>query len=292
MDPYPVSRPVPGTRHPVSTGNGSTSPRGTPHQLRLTRYPRYSNQGNARVLPAVESHVLESLRILRQDDDLLFVNKPPGIVVQRGWDPDEPVLFEQAEAWARERGAQAYLLQRLDRGTSGVLFFSLSSAVNRALTRQFERREISKRYLALVHGRIVDPMDLDGPITRIGPISFGVRPEGKAARTLVTPLLTGDRATLVAVTLMSGRTHQIRVHLAHAGHPLIGDWLYGERDDVRPMLHSWSLAMHHPRTRESLDIRASIEADMVTAARNWGVPVPEDEASWLETAHRGDKELP
>lgn len=232
--------------------------------------------------------VTDLLRILRTDDDLLFVNKPPGIVVQRGWDPDEPVLFELADAWARERGSQAFLLQRLDRGTSGVLFFSLSSGVNRALTRQFERREISKKYVALVRGRLEQTLDLEGPIARVGPISFGVRPEGKAARTLVEPLLVGDRATLVAVRLMSGRTHQIRVHLSHAGHPLVGDWLYGERDDVRPMLHSWALSMQHPRTREQLEIQAAIEGDMLASARNWGVPVPEEQSFAMNSTLSGD----
>lgn len=218
----------------------------------------------------------ELLRILHESDDLLFVDKPPGIVVQRGWDADEPVLYELADGWARERGRQAFLLQRLDRGTSGVLFFSLSAELNRALTRQFERREIRKQYVALVRGRIEGRLELDGPIARVGPISFGVREHGKAARTIVEPIAWSDRASFVSVRLMSGRTHQIRVHLSHAGHPLVGDWLYGERDADRPMLHSWRLAMRHPRTREMLDIVAPLPADMRGTAREWGMDLPSD----------------
>lgn len=216
------------------------------------------------------------LAVLRSDDVMLFVDKPPGIVVQRGWDADEPVLFERAQKWAEARGQSVYLLQRLDRGTTGVLFFSLDASANRLLTRQFERREIEKVYLALVHGEIEEPFEIDAPIARIGPISFGVREGGKPSRTSVTPLARGPRVTLVRVRLHSGRTHQIRVHLAHAGHALVGDWLYGERDATRPMLHSHSITMPHPRTRETIRVVAPIPRDMADACTERGITLPSD----------------
>ena len=213
----------------------------------------------------------ELLKVLHADDDLLFVDKPAGIVVQRGWDPVEPALFEIASEWARERGRTAHLLQRLDRGTTGAMFFSLSAEMNVRITRGFERREIRKSYLALVRGRIGEPMDIDAPIARIGAIKFGVRPEGRVSRTIVTPLVQGPSTTLVSLSLLSGRTHQIRVHMAHAGFPLAGDWLYGERDADRPMLHSWRLDMPHPRTRAALAIEAPIPADFLREAEDSGL---------------------
>src|SRR6266446_2265617 len=115
--------------------------------------------------------------ILYEDDALLFVNKPAGIVVQRGYDAEEPVLLEQAADYA----GHLFLMQRLDRG--------------------------------------------------------------KRAVTIVTPLRATPLGSLVAIDLMTGRTHQIRVHLAAIGHPLAGDWLYGQRNEVRPMLHARELSM-------------------------------------------------
>src|SRR5581483_699166 len=182
------------------------------------------------------------LDVLYEDESLLFVNKPPGIVVQRGYDPDEPVLLEQAIAHA----GHLFLHQRLDRGTSGVIFFSKSAAINANLTRQFESKRIRKTYLALCEGELGEPQTVDAPIARIGPISFGVGAHGKRALTTLVPLRATPSGSLVAVQLQTGRTHQIRVHLAAIGHPIVGDWLYGERNAPRPMLHAAELAMTHP----------------------------------------------
>src|SRR5688572_2625496 len=108
------------------------------------------------------------LEILYEDASLLFVNKPPDIVVQRAHDPDEPVLFEIAERHA----SPLFLMQRLDRGTSGVMFFSKQDRVNRALTRFFEQRRIHKRYLALCEGQIAETQTIDAPLVRVGAIKF------------------------------------------------------------------------------------------------------------------------
>lgn len=201
----------------------------------------------------------------------MFVDKPAGIVVQRGWDPEEPVLYEIASEWAAARGRTAHLLQRLDRGTTGVMFFSLATEMNVRITRAFERREIRKSYVALVGGELSETLEIDAPIGRIGAIKFGVREEGKAARTIATPIAAGRGATLVSLALMSGRTHQIRVHMAHAGFPLVGDWLYGDRDAARPMLHSRRLEMYHPRTREPLVIEAPLPEDLRLEAERAGI---------------------
>jgi 23S rRNA pseudouridine1911/1915/1917 synthase len=197
------------------------------------------------------------LDILYEDDALLFVNKPAGIVVQRGYDADEPVLLEMAMEYTQP----LFLMQRLDRGTSGVMFFSKLASINANLTRQFERKRIRKRYVAICEGELGERQTIDAPLIRIGPISFGVGDVGKRAITIVTPLRAMPRGSLIAVDLLTGRTHQIRVHLAAIGHPLAGDWLYGQRNEARPMLHARELSMTHPLRNEPLRVAARVPDD-------------------------------
>ncbi|HLJ75551.1 MAG TPA: RluA family pseudouridine synthase [Thermoanaerobaculia bacterium] len=207
------------------------------------------------------------LDILYEDDALLFVNKPPNIVVQRGYDRDEPVLLEIA----MQHGGHLFLMQRLDRGTSGVMFFSKSAGINARLTRYFETRQIRKRYLALCEGELDESQTIDAPLARIGPISFGVRDHGKRAVTVVRPLRATPNGSLSSIELRTGRTHQIRVHLAAIGHPLIGDWLYGQRNATRPMLHAAELAMPHPLTNAQLRVAAPPPDDFRDAADARGI---------------------
>ena len=207
------------------------------------------------------------LDILYEDEALLFVNKPPNIIVQRAYDPDEPVLLEEARAHA----GQVFLMQRLDRGTSGVIFFSRLADINANITRQFERRIIRKRYLALCEGRLAVPQTIDAPLARIGPISFGVRDQGKRSVTTFEPLRATSRGSLVSVQLHTGRTHQIRVHLSAIGHPLVGDWLYGARNAARPMLHAAELVMRHPQTNALLRVAAPPPEDLLAEAAERGI---------------------
>ena len=170
------------------------------------------------------------IEILYEDDALIFINKPAGIVVQqRMYSPDEPFLHEIV---ARHT-SPAFLMQRLDRGTSGVIFFSKRSDLNVRLTRQFERKRIEKRYLAICDGELRERQTIDAPIARIGAIKFAVRDGGKEARTHVDPLDATPQGSLLSIRLETGRTHQIRVHLSAIGHALAGDWLYGEKNAAR-----------------------------------------------------------
>ena len=202
------------------------------------------------------------LQILYEDSALLFINKPPGIVVQPSLKEEEPYLLAEVQAHA----PGAFLMQRLDKGTSGVMFFSKLSEINARLTRQFETKEIRKRYVALVRGECAEHQVVDAPLARIGAIKFAVRDDGKRAVTVVTPLRATPRGSLVALELRTGRTHQIRVHMAAIGHPLLGDWLYGARDAARPMLHSVELVMMHPLTRQRLRVAAAPPEDFAACA--------------------------
>lgn len=212
--------------------------------------------------------------VLYEDDHLIFVGKPANLLVQRGYDAVEPVLFEMVARRLAERGERAILMQRLDRGTSGVIFFSKDPAVNARLTRQFERKEIRKEYLGLCEGEMREGGWVDAPLARIGPISFGVRAGGKRAVTRIDPVGWGRGASLLRIGLLTGRTHQIRVHLAAIGHPLAGDWLYGERNAARPMLHARSLAMRHPVSGAPLVVEAPLPDDFVEECARRGIAVP------------------
>jgi 23S rRNA pseudouridine1911/1915/1917 synthase len=208
-----------------------------------------------------------AIEVLYEDESLLFLNKPADIVVQRGYDPDEPVLLDLAIAHA----GHLFLMQRLDRGTSGVMFFSKSADINARLTRHFETRQIRKRYVALCEGELGESQTIDAPLARIGPISFGVRGHGKRAITAIAPLRPTINGSLVSVVLQTGRTHQIRVHLAAIGHPIVGDWLYGKRNAARPMLHAAELGMIHPLTNEPLRVAAPVADDFRAAAEERGI---------------------
>ena len=112
------------------------------------------------------------LDILYEDEAIIFVDKPPGIVVQRSHDATEPVLVEEVAAYLEESGQHCFLMQRLDRGTTGVIFFTKLASINAAVTRQFERKRLQKRYLALAEGELAEAQTIEAPLARIGPISL------------------------------------------------------------------------------------------------------------------------
>ncbi len=198
------------------------------------------------------------LRILYEDAALVFIDKPAGLVVQqRMFAPHEPCLHDLVQ----QHASPAFLLQRLDRGTSGVIFFSKRADVNARLTRQFTRKRIRKTYLAICDGELVQRRTIDAPIARVGTITFAVRGDGKRAVTHVIPVASSKAGSVVAIVPETGRTHQIRVHLSAIGHPVAGDWLYGNKNAARPMLHADALAMVHPLTGEPLRVAAPLPDD-------------------------------
>ncbi|MBI2207836.1 MAG: RluA family pseudouridine synthase [Candidatus Rokubacteria bacterium] len=211
-----------------------------------------------------------TLDILFEDDALIFIDKPAGVVVQqRMHHPDERYLH----ADVARHTSPAYLMQRLDRGTSGVMFFSKRGDLNARLTRQFERKRIRKRYLAVCEGCLAESQTVDAPIARAGAITFAVREGGKRAITHVHPLHATPRGSLLEIALETGRTHQIRVHLSAIGHPVAGDWLYGVRNAGRPMLHAAEIEMTHPLTNEPLRVTAPLPADFLEEANRRGIVI-------------------
>jgi len=214
--------------------------------------------------------------ILYEDDVLIFVNKPPRLVVQRGYDQDEPILLDLVREYVREHAQQSvHLLQRLDRGTSGVIFFSKSAAMNVRITRQFERKKVRKRYLAICEGELAEGQTIDAPLARVGAIKFAVRDDGKRAVTHVAPIVATRDGSLLDIHLETGRTHQIRVHLSAIQHALAGDWLYGERNAERPMLHAVELEMMHPATNKPLRVTAPLPDDFRDEMAKRGIVLPQ-----------------
>jgi 23S rRNA pseudouridine1911/1915/1917 synthase len=218
---------------------------------------------------------LTAERVLFLDDALIAVDKPPGLPTHATADPSRPSLVGHVERFLESRGVRATLAvhQRLDRDTSGVVVFGLDPRANVGLARAFAERLAEKKYLALT----APPREPLPPRFRvsaaIGPATAGqptVRVGGPAARAAETDVIVRedlDGALLVEARPLTGRRHQVRVHLAHAGVPILGDEFYGRADPRVPrlMLHAWRLALEHPITGEPLRLEAPTPADFAAA---------------------------
>lgn len=206
-------------------------------------------------------------RILFEDDALIAVDKPSGLVSHATVDPTRDHLVACVQRFFAARDSTAghlMLAHRLDRGTSGVVVLSRDPVCDAALAETFATRTAQKTYLAIAKprdGAAVVAQQIDAYLAPgRGPrgTTKVVRSGGQPARTDVQPLLRRDGLVLVQARPATGRTHQIRVHLAHVGLPLLGDDLYGvsDPDAKRLMLHAWRLQLPHPGTGEPLTLEA------------------------------------
>jgi 23S rRNA pseudouridine1911/1915/1917 synthase len=212
------------------------------------------------------------LSILFEDEDLIVVNKPAGMVVHIGAGHDEgtlvnALLHHSSTLSAGSEEHRPGIVQRLDNETSGCIVVAKNDQAHAAISAQFADREVKKTYLAIIRGR---PRHTKGTIDlAIGrhPVQRQKMtprrpPSGRDAVTDYELLATKDGWTLVACMPRTGRTHQIRVHLQSLGHPIAGDPLYGKRDNFeRHLLHAWKLEFAHPRTGEILLCTAPLPAD-------------------------------
>lgn len=223
------------------------------------------------------------LAVVYEDDHLLVVDKPAGIPVHPCPGHRDQTLGNFVLHHLRTRGiddAQLYPVHRLDLGTSGLVVFATNGhAFARLQSFRDEGTGVFERtYRALCQGVLPDQTGIiDEPIARMAPDLPRriVAPHGKQAITHYQVLATAKEAfSLVELRLETGRTHQIRVHMAHIGHPLVGDALYGgEALGIleRPALHAWRLRLTHPITEEPLIVEAPLPADMAgaIAALDW-----------------------
>lgn len=224
------------------------------------------------------------LDVLHEDEHLLVVNKPAGLVVHPApgnWSGTllNALLGRDPQAALVPR---AGIVHRLDKDTSGVMVVARSRSAMDALVRMIAAREVSRQYLALGWGawsggarRVVDaPIGRD-PRNRLrmAIVDLAAHP-GKPARTDIDVLASGSDACLARCTLHTGRTHQIRVHMASLKHPLVGDVLYGGQAGAglqRQALHAFRLAFRHPVTGADLVFRAELPQDMAQALDFWGL---------------------
>src|SRR6185369_5906070 len=223
------------------------------------------------------------LDVLFEDNDLIVINKPAGLVVHPGAGHQQHTLVNAllshcttlSGIGGKERPG---IVHRLDKETSGCLVVAKNDATHRNLSKQFAERTIEKIYLALVAGTLrkqtgaIEEKIRRHPVHRQRMTVTSLR--GRAARTEYRVLRSGNQASLIECRLHSGRTHQIRVHLHHIGHPVLGDKVYGRRNTgthTRQMLHAWKLGFRQPHTGDWKDFEAELPEDFSKALGSAGL---------------------
>ncbi len=250
--------------------------------IQLNRRPAYLAR-NVRVgdivSARVESRSRESsalapvamdLAILHEDAEVLVIDKPPDIIVHPTSPRHQRTLAHGVAFHLRRQGMSVPVrpVHRLDRDTSGAILFAKSGYAHQFLDRQLREGKMHREYVGVVAGLLEhDSAWIESPIGRSegAPTLRAVNAEGDPARTHYEVIERLPSASVLRLRLETGRTHQIRVHLAHAGHPLIADRDYGAGpvpDIGRTALHSAALSFDHPRTGERLFITAPLAADI------------------------------
>ncbi len=231
------------------------------------------------------------LPVLYEDGDLLVINKPAGLSVHPGAGIRSGTLVNALLGYDPERFRRMLdeeerpgIVHRLDKDTTGVLVVARTPTAKAALGRAFAERQVSKVYLALVHGRLpqaelrVETLIGRHPVHRKK--MAVVEQRGKQAISTFRELASSAAASLIEARIVTGRTHQVRVQLQHLDCPVIGDAVYGRRraelTAERQLLHAWKLAFHHPRTGKELAFSAPIPEDFRQLATQAGLPLPEE----------------
>jgi 23S rRNA pseudouridine1911/1915/1917 synthase len=227
--------------------------------------------------PEIVPVVIADMQIVYDDDDIVVVSKPPFLAAHPslGWEGDT-VLGALAGAGYRIATSgppeRQGIVHRLDVGTSGLMIVAKSEVAYSVMKRKFKDREVFKEYHALVQGEMVPPSGtIDAPIGRHpgSAWKFAVTHDGRNAITHFDTLVNYPTATLLSVGLETGRTHQIRVHMAAQRHPLVGDSLYGANPTIatrleltRQWLHAVRLRFNHPTTGDELEITSDYAPDL------------------------------
>ncbi len=209
------------------------------------------------------------LAVVYEDDAILVIDKPAGLVVHPGSGNWGGTLLNGLlhRSDAAKLLPRAGIVHRLDKDTSGLMVVARNETAQTDLVRQLQARTVKRQYLALARGRVERDQIIDAPIGRhpTQRTRMAVVDEAREARTHVRVCERFKTATLVECSLETGRTHQIRVHMAHIGHPLVGDAVYGGARGLpqfgRQALHAWRLGLIHPATRLALHWDSELPAD-------------------------------
>jgi len=249
-----------------------------------SRKLRSGQQLSVQLVPTEESRAFHPqampIQALWEDEHLLVLDKPAGLVVHPAaghWSGTllNGLLARHADA---ARLPRAGIVHRLDKDTSGVMVVGKTLEAVTALSRAIAERRVQRRYLALAQGALAEAeFSVEAPIARdpASRLRMAVVAGGKPARTDVRRVAVRDGISAVQCRLHTGRTHQIRVHLAHRGHPLVADALYGGRPSLglqRQALHAWRLVLPHPTVGGEVAVECP--------------PPPDFAAAWLAVAGR------
>ncbi len=223
------------------------------------------------------------LPVVYEDGHLLVVNKPAGMTAHASnFLPDTPTV---AGALAYQRGEDFVFhpVSRLDKGTTGLMVIAKSGYVHDRLRRCLHTSAFQREYRGICVGFPQPPQgEISLPIGREegSPIRRCIRPDGAEAITHYEVLSASDAFSFLRLRPQTGRTHQLRLHMAAIGHPLAGDWLYGTEDPTlisRPALHSFSLTMTHPVTQEVLHFTAPVPWDMHRILKQYNMISAQDD---------------
>jgi len=215
--------------------------------------------------------------ILFVDDDLVAVDKAPGVLCDASIDPNREHLGTALRQWARDDSAEFLPAHRLDRGTSGVVLFARNRPAATALMKQFQERSVSKHYQAVVHlpadsaWTVGETLERRSYLRHRKGMSDEVRSGGKPAHSGFEVLHIDGPLALMRASPKTGRTHQLRVHLAALDAPIVGDDRYGHSalaspDDGRLWLHAYTLAITHPVSNQPLMIHSRRTLGLVNGA--------------------------
>ena len=229
------------------------------------------------------------LQVIYEDSDIVVVNKPAGLAVHPAPGTTEHTLVNGLLAQVSDLSSiggveRPGIVHRLDKDTSGVIIVAKNDVAHRELARQFESRETVKEYVALVRG-YPQPSEgiIDAPVARDqnNRKRMAILPSGRNAVTHYKTIVRLTGCTLLEVHPETGRTHQIRVHLAAVGHPIVGDSLYGGRSSIplgRQFLHARKLTVHHPSTGHEMTFVAPLSPDLARVLRD----LTKDKADFAE----------
>jgi len=206
--------------------------------------------------------------ILYEDEDILIADKPPNMAVHPSAGNRENTLANALMGHWQRRGEQYIFraVNRLDKGTSGLMAVAKNPHSHHILSRQLQEGRLNRTYLAICCGNTNENGKIDLPISRIpgSTMKRQISSNGKNAITHYQTIQRLDGYSLIELRLETGRTHQIRVHMSAIGHPLAGDWLYGERIDEldRPALHSSSISFPHPINHKMIMLTSKLPTDL------------------------------
>lgn len=207
------------------------------------------------------------LDIVYEDEDFLVINKPAGVAVHPARDPSEITLENAVVQYLGEK-TTPHPVSRLDRGTTGLMTFAKSAYIHERMRRNQHTDAFVRVYLGVAIGRVLPRRGvIDRPIG-FAPSSRYQRAatkDGQPAVTAYETLYCSDAFSLLKLTPQTGRTHQLRVHMAYLGYPLAGDWLYGAEERAliaRPALHAAYLSFLHPLSNERIRLFAPLPADI------------------------------